>query len=343
VTGRRSIGSRLVLAVFVAVMCLALAAVTASLSQGGTVTRGSAALFGEPAAGRVLLGVVGPDPAGFDALTGKHHPLHVMFANWLGDVAGLVASEHAAGRLPVLSLPSDVSPAGIAAGTEDARYLTLAQAVNGSGASVWVRVLPEMNGNWNPWSPYDATGRLRGRQWAPPQFIRAFRRIALILRGGTSAAINRKLRAAGLPPLRAGGDVKPSGNVAIIWNPQGHGTPYVAATAPSAFWPGAAYVDIVADDLYSDSGEPSWAGMDILYAYPKPFLVDEWALKGQDNPTFASRMFAWVANHPKTIGLVYYNKGWSGGSDTFELGSKPHSLAIYRRAIRAPRYLASLP
>jgi len=344
VKSRLATGSRLMFAILTLALCVGVASGAGSIFRDAArTTTAAGARFGEPSGAHVLLGVVGPDPAGFDQVTGKHHSLHVMFATWAGDVAGLINAEHADGRLPVLSLASALSPVAIASGREDARYLTLSSALNGSGEDVWVRVLPEMNGSWNPWSAYDVSGRPRGPEWAQAQFIRAFRRIALILRGGTTASINNKLRAIGQPPLRASGDVQPSGKVAIIWNPQGHGTPYVAANGPAAYWPGAAYADIVADDLYSDSGEPSWQGMNVLYAYGKPFLVAEWGLKGNDDPTFTSRMFSWVASHPRTIGLVYFNKGWSGGSDMFELASKPRSLAIYRQAIRAPRYLATLP
>ncbi len=238
-----------VIAVFVAIVAAA-----STAASGGN----PAARFGEPASSSLLLGVVGPDPAGFDRLTGKHHALHVMFANWSGDVAGIVSNEHAAGRLPVLSLSSSVAPADIARGAEDSRYVTLARALNGVGENVWV-------------------------------------------------------------------------------------TPFIDANGPAAYWPGPSYVDIVADDLYSDSAEPSWQGMDTLYAYAKPFLVAEWGLKGEDDTVFASRMFTWISSHPRLIGLVYFNKGWSGGSDIFELRSKPRSLAVYRRAIRQARFLAKLP
>ena len=143
--------------------------------------------------------------------------------------------------------------------------------------------------------------------------------------------------------MRGGADIAPSGRVSIVWNPQGHGVPYIAANGPRAYWPGAAYVDIVADDMYSDSAEPSWQGLDTLYGYGKPFLVAEWGLEGSDDVTFATRMFAWVAAHPRTIGLVYFNKGWSGGTGVFELRSKPRSLALYRRAIRDARFAAQAP
>ena len=128
-----------------------------------------------------------------------------------------------------------------------------------------------------------------------------------------------------------------------MWNPQGHGTPFIGANGPAAYWPGPGFVDIVADDLYSDSGGPSWQGMDTLYAYGKPFLVAEWGLKGVDDPAFAARLFAWVSSHPRTVGLVYFNKGWSGGTGIYELRAKPRALAVYREAVRSARFLSRLP
>jgi len=64
---------------------------------------------------------------------------------------------------------------------------------------------------------------------------------------------------------------------------------------------------------------------------------------GEDELAFTTRMFAWVASHPRTIGLAYFDKGWSGGSGIYELRSKRKSLALYRRAIRNARFLAALP
>lgn len=300
----------------------------------------SGAVPGGPPAGKVLLGVVGPDPAAFDSLTGKHHPLHVMFGNWTGPVADIVQGDHAEGRLPVLSLPTSLSPADVAAGREDARWIALSRALNGTGEDVWVRVFPEMTGYWNSYCAFDESGRARGPKYATGQFVRAFRRVATILRGGP---VNQRLAAAGLPRAAGADGLPRSGRVAIVWNPQGHGVPFIAANGPKAYWPGPGYVDIVANDLYSDSGEPSWQGMDTLYAYGKPYLVAEWALEAEDDPTFAKRMFDWVAAHPRTIGLVYFNKGWSGGSGIYELRTKRRSLAQYKQSIRHPRFLDKLP
>jgi hypothetical protein len=319
-------------------------AVAAALSAFLLVAAAAgAAIPGKPPPGKVLLGMVGPDPEGFDRLTGKHHVLHLVFGSFRSDVTQLITREHERGRLPILSLPSQVAPADIAGGAEDAWLVGLSRQVHELGKAVWLRPLPEMNGEWNPWSAFDASGRPRGPKHSTAQFVRAFRRFAVILRGGSAAAVDRRLAAAGLPKLRARADVAPSGKVAIVWNPQGHGTPFIPANEPNAYWPGAGYVDIVANDMYSDSGEPSWQGMDKLYAYGKPYLVAEWALEAEDDVEFARRMFAWVASHPRTMGLIYFNKGWSGGSGIYELRSKRRGLGLYRAQIRHPRFLASLP
>lgn len=316
---------------------MALTAAIACVSAAG------AAPPGKPPAGKVLLGVVSPNPDAFDRLTGKHHVLRVAFGAWRADIATFLANERAAGRIPVLSLASQVAPSDIARGAEDAWLVSLARQAHGSGIDVWFRPLPEMNGYWNPWCAFEANGSPRGASRSTAAFVKAFRRMALILRGGPLATLNRRLAALGQPPVRGGANVPSSGKVAIVWNPQGHGTPFIAANGPRAYWPGPGYVDYVGNDLYSDSGEPSWSGMDVLYAFGKPYLVAEWALEREDDPAWAERMFAWIAAHPRTIGLVYFDRGWSGGSGVYALGGKPRSLAVYRQRIKHARFLATLP
>src|SRR3954466_15039899 len=90
------------------------------------------AMPGQPPPGKILLGVATPDPAAFDRLTGKHHPLRVLFGNWTGPVGDIVKAERAAGRPPVLSLPMALAPADVAHGGEDGRWLALSQALNGT-------------------------------------------------------------------------------------------------------------------------------------------------------------------------------------------------------------------
>ncbi|MGD0167711.1 MAG: hypothetical protein ABSC51_10580 [Gaiellaceae bacterium] len=294
---------------------------------------------------RVMLGVIDPDPAAFDRLTGHHHSLHLSFS-WA--TPGLLANDAAAGRTSVITLsPSGLSSAAIAKGAADSTLVEQAQIMNDFGGAVWVRPMPEMNGHWSPWCAVSTGGRSRGAAYSARAFVRAFRRIAIIMRGGSSAELNGKLAQAGLPPLGAGtltgaanssgaaSGTSASGRVKLLWNPQGEGSPNVKGNRPRDYWPGAAYVDYVGNDLYEIGGKASWSAMDALYgAFRKPYVVAEWAPWGYDSPRFADHMFSWARSHARTIGLIYFNRGWSHGGSTFLLATKPRTLVVYRREAR---------
>ena len=283
----------------------------------------------------VMLGVIDPDPASFDRLTGYHHSLRLSFSF---ASQKLLENDAAAGRTSVITLsPRGQSSAAIARGSVDSKLVAQARIVNNFGGEVWIRPMPEMNGHWSPWCAVTAGGGSRGAAYSGKAFARAFRRIAIIMRGGSIAELNSSLERAGLPPLQAGGgsEITVSGGVKLLWNPQGEGSPAVRGNSPRDYWPGGAFVDYVGDDLYEIGGRASWPEMDALYkAYPKPFVIAEWAPWGYDSPGFIKRMFAWAASHPRTIGLIYFDRGWSHGGGTFLLKSKPRSLAAYRRAAR---------
>jgi hypothetical protein len=295
---------------------------------------------GAAPAGKLLLGVVGPNPDAFDRLTHHAHPLHLTFGLALN--GGAIAADRAEDRVPIISIEPGAAPAAVARGAVDRTLLQAATTYNSASWPVWVRPMPEMNGHWSPDCAATASGASRGPAYSTAAFREAFARISIIMRGGPVARMDARLRALGIPPLPAGtADVPHSGKVAIVWNPQGQGSPDVAANTPAAYWPGPAYVDIVANDLYELRGGAYWPGMDALYsAYDKPFLIGEWAPWGFDDPSFILRMFAWAESHPRTLGLVYFEQGWSGGSSIFRLDSKPRSLAAYQAAIRGPRFVS---
>jgi hypothetical protein len=289
---------------------------------------------------QIMLGVIDPNPAVFDRLTRHKHSLRLVF-NAVGQE--WLQREAAAGRTAVVTIsPRGFSSAAIAKGSADAKLVEQAKNANNFGQDVWIRPMPEMNGHWSPWCAVTASGRSRGAAYSGRVFARAFKRIAIIMRGGSAAELNLELRRAGLPAIKAsllasGGDGEPgitaSGNVKLLWNPQGEGSPNVGRNSPRAYWPGTGFVDYLGDDLYEIRGRASWTTMGALYkAYRKPFVVAEWAPWGYDSPSFVKKMFAWVRSHPRTIGLIYFNKGWSRGGNTFSLKTKPRSLAAYRRA-----------
>jgi hypothetical protein len=287
---------------------------------------------------RIMLGVIDPDPAAFDRLTRHHHSLHLVFTN---ANSTLLENDRAAGRITVITLsPKGRSSAAIAGGAADSELIEQAQIMNDFGRTVWVRPMPEMNGHWSPWCAVTASGKSRGAAYSGKAFVRAFRRIAIIMRGGRLRSVDAKLRRAGLPPIKASllaGDegISASGQVKLLWNPQSAGSPDVDGNRPHDYWPGAAFVDYVGDDLYEIKGQASWPEMDILYGeYRRPFVVAEWAPWGYDSPGFAEQMFAWVQSHSRTIALIYFDRGWSGGGSTFLLKNKQRTLAVYRREAR---------
>jgi hypothetical protein len=287
---------------------------------------------------QIMLGFIDPSSTAFDRLTRHKHSLRLTFSyvsrEWL-------EKEAAAGRTAVVTIsPRGYSSAAIASGSADARLIEQSRTANDFGQDVWIRPMPEMNGHWSPWCAVTASGESRGAAYSGKAFARAFKRIAIIMRGGSADELNLELTRAGLPPIKASlpaSDGEPgitaSGNVKLLWNPQGEGSPNVGGNSPHTYWPGAGFVDYLGDDLYEIRGRASWATMDALYkAYRKPFVIAEWAPWGYDSPSFVNKMFSWVRSHPRTIGLIYFNKGWSQGGNAFSLSRKPRSLAAYRRA-----------
>ena len=81
-------------------------------------------------------------------------------------------------------------------------------------------------------------GRPRGPAYSTSQFIRAWRRIALIMRGGPLAAINRKLRRLHMLQVRTSLGMLPRAPVSLMWVPLSFGNPEIPKNHPRFLWPG---------------------------------------------------------------------------------------------------------
>jgi hypothetical protein len=300
-----------------------------------------------PPAGHVRLGVGIGKPVDFDRLTHHHHDVWLVFdmlgGAWVkwGKFGSQIDQATASHRIPLMTLGvtrvSDrrkLSPRALAHGAADGIYLSYSEQANSRNVPVWIRPMQEMNGYWMSYCAFNANGTRKGVNYSTTQFRNAFRRIAIIMRGGTKAQINANLAAAHLPALQAplgASGITPSGQVEMVWNPQGRGAPDVAGNQPKNYWPGGSYVDFVGDDLYSQSFHAYWPGMKALYGYGKPFILGEWAPWSNDDPTFVNEVFNWARSHPRTAAIVYY-----AYSSAFSLGNKPRSLSAYRtQAARA--------
>ncbi len=318
----------------------------------GATTAG-AAPPGMPPRGKVLLGTEGLSPEEMQSQTGARHPISMTSlgwgqgVSWGAPISQWLAEAQQSNARKMFHLTTTkreqelITPLQISRGAGDDYLIEVSRIVNESQQIVYIRPMGEMNGHWNVWCAYNADGSRRGRAHSTRAFRRSFQRIALIMRGGSVATINSRLRRLGMPPLNTSETSLPrSGYVALVWNPQGEGAPNVHGNRPRAYFPGRKYVDYVANDLYAIRGRAHWKAQNALYAsFPRiPFMVAEWAPWGRDDPAYIRQMFRWVRTHRRTVALMYY----SGNSSTiFRLSNKPRSRKTYRRMARAARFRCS--
>jgi hypothetical protein len=277
----------------------------------------------------VLLGVLGGRER-FDELTGQHTRVGHVIATWgQGPVSRIL---DALGEIPMLGIKTGaLTSRDVALGRGDAFLAEINHAVAGRDGLVYIRPMPEMNGHWNEYCAYNRDGSSRGPARSTAAFRKAFARIYLLVHGGPQ--VNAKLKRLGLPPARAGElAANPVSHVRVVWNPQGYGSPDVPGNSAAAYFPGNAYVDVVANDLYNISHSAAWEANERLYAaYPKkPYAIAEWANWGFDEPAFVSRMADFVKKHRRVEMLAYYN-GRPGSP--WDIAAQPLSRAAYRRLI----------
>jgi hypothetical protein len=287
----------------------------------------------------IHMGLYG-DPAPFHAVTGLKPEVRHYFVNFREGKA-LPAIIRRASPVPMIALipgsdPGTVTatPEGIAKGKNDRFLFLLTKAIAAyPGSLFYLRPFPEMNGHWSSNCAYNSNGSLRPSYDSTAWSRKAFARIAIITRGGPAADINAKLDHLGLPEIHRGDLPVNTPKLQIVWNPQGFGSPDVPGNSANAYYPGDAYVDVVADDIYDIAGHtPTWAAAQALYeSHPsKPFGFGEWGLWGIDDPSFIQKMGEFARDHRRLVLLAWFN-GRPGS--IFDLRTKPSAAAAYRRYI----------
>lgn len=216
---------------------------------------GASGAVGADEARKTQLGVLG-DPQRFAGLTGQQSTIRHSFIGW-HQTSTLPKLLDRLKPLPMLAIKTGgvVTPLGIAQGRGDGFLLALNSFLAGFGAPVYVRSMPEMNGHWNEYCAFNRDGSSRGPQYSTAAVRRAFARISLLARGGPARMLNAKLRKLGQPGVAA--DL-PVTKARMVWNPQGFGSPNIAANSAQAYYPGDAYVDVVANDLYDQGFKAAW-------------------------------------------------------------------------------------
>ncbi len=305
-----------------------------------------AATFAPPP-GKVYTGLSGSTSANpFVGQVGSDVAVFGVFTKWYGSNEYAFAAAHQAGARLMLHVSTQdgygtrelITPLGIARGEGDRYLRSLNRRIAEAGEPVYVRLLAEMNQANNGYSAFDRNGRSRGPAHSTKAFRSAWRRSALILRGGARAGIDAKLRALHLPPIQGGEGDLPRPQVALMWVPQTEGSPAIAANAPRAYWPGGRYVDWVGTDFYSRF--PNFDKLERFYdAFRgKPFVFGEWALWGRDDPAFVRRLFGWIGSHPR-VQMQLYNQG-KRTDGPFRLTRYPRSRSALRIALRHRRNVA---
>jgi hypothetical protein len=234
-----------------------------------------------------------------------------------------------------------ITPGGIAAGKGDGYLVSLNRALAASGQIAYVRLMAEMDAYWNAYCAFDRSGRSRGAAHSTRAFRRAWRRVVLIVRGGSVRNIDARLAGLRMPPVRTAAATLPAARVAFLWVPQVAGAPDTHANSPAAYWPGAHYVDWVGTDFYSKF--PNWSGLERFYGAfrGRPFAFGEWAMWGADDPLFVRRLFAWARAHGRVRMLVYNQANRPDGP--FRLVHYPRSRVAIRRALASRRFARFAP
>jgi hypothetical protein len=287
-----------------------------------------------PPGGAVWHGVAGGSASAFARETGHDPDVFQLFAEW-GNVEWALRRADASDLPFMLHLSTAdgpgtrerISPAQIASGRGDAFLVGLGERLAERDEPLYLRLMAEMNGPWNQYCAFDANGRPRPGH-STRQFRNAWRRIALILRGGRREAVDRALRRLRLPAVKSGEGDLPRAPVALMWVPHNATALSIAANAPRKYWPGSRYVDWVGTDFYGQN--PNWAALERIYDEfrGKPFVFGEWALWGRDDPGFVKRVFAFARSH-RRVRMLIYNQGFRADG--------PFRLKRYPRARRALR------
>jgi hypothetical protein len=295
-----------------------------------------------PPPGRVFTGVTGGDFGAYEAAVGKPAAIDGQFTAFYGKQAipTFYASAARATR-QMLHYSTDVAAGSIAHGATDAFWIRENKWIAGGGRPVYIRLMSEMNGNWNPYCAYSANGRSRGPARSTASFRKAWQRIVLITRGGPVGAIDTKLHRLGMPPVRTREAQLARAPVSFLWVPQTAGNPDTRANSAAAYWPGAKYVDWVGTDFYSKF--PNFAGLDRFYVEfsGKPLAFGEWAIWGRDDPAFVDRFFNWVDQH-RRVQILMYNQG-QRADGPFNLVHYPKARKRIRARLRGGRFLSSTP
>jgi hypothetical protein len=326
-------------AVFCLVGLLGLLASAAPAGAGILTPPGNKVYFGVSDTGNMA------DFGHFSAAVHKHPPVIESFRTWGSDFHGSIERWETARARPMIHITTAdatdgheiLTPRAIAAGGGDDYLIRLNHLFWAKKMRAYVRPLGEPNRCLNVYASYDCAGEPRDAPHEPRWYRLAFRRIYVIVHGGGKRqVINRRLAAAGLPPLNSNVSGLPAAPVAIVWSPLPAGSPTTPQNRPRNFYPGSRWVDWVGTDFYASY--PEWGALTGLYRRysDKPFALTEWGVENGDDPSFVRSLFTWVERHRRCRMFVYYQD--FGSTSSYRLQNYPQSLGVVRNHIHSRRF-----
>jgi hypothetical protein len=306
----------------------------------------------------------------FERQVGAHPALLQEFFHWRVPLTtGALYRWGATDTRGVLSLSTApgsgeemITPQQIAEGRDDRYMLRLARTIEETGQTVYIRLMAEMNGHWNPYSAFNSDGSARRNGHSTYWFKRAWRRFTLILRGGSRDAVNRRLVRMNLPRiLRATSNDDPvyegepdgeplpvpkqlpTPRVAMMWVPQSFGSPNIAGNQPSDYWPGGKYVDWVGIDIYAKFRGAFGEGKAFFKRYKgKPFVIGEYGPWDNDQSgAFTGELLRWAENHNRVKALLYYRSVTT--DNAYNLQFYPGAQKALRRHLNKRRWREYAP
>jgi hypothetical protein len=301
------------------------------------------------------------DYKSFAKLTRTHSAVQQRFSHWGEPLAPALNRFHKTRTRGVLSLstgpggqPEVITPLAIAKGKGDRYMLRLNKEIAASRQIVYIRLMAEMNGHWNAYSAFNADGSSRGKSHSTKSFRKAWKRFAIVVKGGPRNKINKRLRALDMPRLlRAKSNrdkvykrqdvprklAKPK--VALMWVPQTRGSPNVRGNTPKDYYPGAKYVDWVGADAYAKFANTTlWNNLNSFYRKfnDHPFVIGEYGPWDSDpNGTFTNAMFNWAETHNRAAMLLYYRD--VNATNVFNIQHYPDALDVLRAKIAQDEFV----
>ena len=240
-----------------------------------------------------------------------------------------------------------ISPRAIAKGRGDGYLIRLNQFLVEWKRPTYIRLLPEMNGYWNPYAAFNSDGSPRDAAHTGPSGFGG---------PGEGRADHRSRRqarpaqpqAAPAGPAEAearqrqGAEAPRAAQAAFIWVPQTHGSPRDPAEPARRLLAGAPLRRLgrrrhlrQVPELRRACSASTGSARDF------PFMIGEWSPWDYDNPGFVDALHEWAESHRRAKMLVYF-QGF-GDNNPFMIQRYPASAAALRGQLDNRRYQRFAP